>query len=183
MTAPLNFPLSRRRFLASGGLVTTATRLAPRRLLAADGLVERARKSGTTASITVQKLRGDVSVLPGLRRKYRSAFGQRWKTSHRRRRCRLAAQDCRCARGHRPRSHQLVTVREQDRGPQEAGQVPRRNCRCQADRCLRREMGWWLRGARQIYRAGLPRRFAYKLCSPSEPRSAMVRVDSRAGAR
>jgi glyoxylase-like metal-dependent hydrolase (beta-lactamase superfamily II) len=58
--------ISRRRFLASTGMVTTAALLSPRHLFAQDeGLVQTARKTAAAATITVQKLRGNVSVLMG----------------------------------------------------------------------------------------------------------------------
>jgi len=61
--------ISRRRFLASTSLAATAL-LAPRHFfeedeVAAPGLVEKARKGAATATITVQRLRGNVSVLMG----------------------------------------------------------------------------------------------------------------------
>jgi glyoxylase-like metal-dependent hydrolase (beta-lactamase superfamily II) len=58
--------ISRRRFLTSTSLAATVGLLAPRSLFAqGDGLVQTARKTAATANITVQKLRGDVSVLMG----------------------------------------------------------------------------------------------------------------------
>ncbi len=58
--------LSRRRFLASGGLAAAAVCIAPRRLLAEeDNLVPNAFKEAATAKIEVQKLRRNISVLLG----------------------------------------------------------------------------------------------------------------------
>jgi glyoxylase-like metal-dependent hydrolase (beta-lactamase superfamily II) len=58
--------ISRRRFVASAGLAATAVCLAPHRLFGAEeSLVVAARKSGATANITVQALRGNVSALIG----------------------------------------------------------------------------------------------------------------------
>lgn len=70
---PINFAayISRRSFLASASLTAAAALVAPRTLLAeteevsAPGLVEKARKEAATAKVTVQKLRGNVSVLLG----------------------------------------------------------------------------------------------------------------------
>jgi glyoxylase-like metal-dependent hydrolase (beta-lactamase superfamily II) len=57
---------SRRRFLASASVAATIGLLAPRHLFADDnGLVETARRTAASANITVQKLRGNVSVLMG----------------------------------------------------------------------------------------------------------------------
>ncbi|HLK61043.1 MAG TPA: MBL fold metallo-hydrolase [Chthonomonadaceae bacterium] len=60
--------LSRRRFLAATGLVAAAGWLTPLRLYAQDasgGIVNLIRKEAATAKITVQSLRGNVSVLMG----------------------------------------------------------------------------------------------------------------------
>src|SRR5215468_152491 len=58
--------ISRRRFLASASMATTALLLTPRHLFAqAEGLVQTARKTAADATVTVQKLRGNVSVLMG----------------------------------------------------------------------------------------------------------------------
>jgi len=60
------FDISRRRFIASAGLAATAVCLAPHRILGEQqSLVTVARKSGETANITVQTLRGNVSALIG----------------------------------------------------------------------------------------------------------------------
>ena len=70
MTTALSF-ISRRRFLVSTGLTATAALLAPNDLFGQSdvvrvpGLVEPARKSGETATITVQALRGNISALLG----------------------------------------------------------------------------------------------------------------------
>lgn len=65
--------LSRRTFLASASVATAALLLGPRQLLAQDpsrtgaaplaGLVPTARRRAETASVTVEKLRGRISVL------------------------------------------------------------------------------------------------------------------------
>jgi glyoxylase-like metal-dependent hydrolase (beta-lactamase superfamily II) len=75
MTVHSGIGVSRRQFVASGSLAVTAALLAPRRLFAqtdqteqiqVHGLVEAARqKEGAAATITVQTLRGNVSVLMG----------------------------------------------------------------------------------------------------------------------
>jgi glyoxylase-like metal-dependent hydrolase (beta-lactamase superfamily II) len=66
MNTKLDPGISRRRFLTSSGLATTVALLAPRQLFAqGDGLVETARKTAAAATITVQALRGNVSVLMG----------------------------------------------------------------------------------------------------------------------
>ena len=66
MSTKLESDISRRRFLVSTGMVAAAGVLYPRDLLAqADGLVQTARKTAAAATITVQKLRGNVSVLMG----------------------------------------------------------------------------------------------------------------------
>jgi glyoxylase-like metal-dependent hydrolase (beta-lactamase superfamily II) len=66
MNTKLDCSISRRRFLTSSGLATTVALLAPRQLFAQDdGLVETARKTAATATITVQALRGNLSILMG----------------------------------------------------------------------------------------------------------------------
>src|SRR6201998_820163 len=66
MSAKLDSGISRRRFLISTSMAGTVGVLAPRNLLAQDdGLVQTARKTAAAATITVQKLRGNVSVLMG----------------------------------------------------------------------------------------------------------------------
>ena len=66
MTTKLDVRFSRRSFLASAGAATTMTWLAPRKLFAQDdGLVQTARRTAAASTITVQKLRGNVSVLMG----------------------------------------------------------------------------------------------------------------------
>ena len=66
MVARKSVEISRRQFLAAGGLTVAAVWLAPRTLLAQlDGLVENAFKEAATAKVTVQTLRRNVSVLLG----------------------------------------------------------------------------------------------------------------------
>src|SRR5712664_1878183 len=66
MSAKLDSGISRRRFLISASMAATVGVLAPRDLFAQDdGLVQTARKTAAAATITVQKLRGNVSVLMG----------------------------------------------------------------------------------------------------------------------
>ena len=71
MTVKQATAISRRSFLASTGLAATGALLAPRRLFAASdvvvarGLVEKARNEAASATITVQRLRGNVSLLMG----------------------------------------------------------------------------------------------------------------------
>src|SRR5258708_35398136 len=56
--------ISRRGFLAFAGAASSLALLAPRQLFAQDdGLVQMARRSAASANITVQKLRGNISVL------------------------------------------------------------------------------------------------------------------------
>jgi len=63
-TAPAE--ISRRQFLAAGGLTVAAACLVPRGLCAQkDDLVEHALKEATTAKVTVQTLRHNISVLYG----------------------------------------------------------------------------------------------------------------------
>ena len=58
--------ISRRRFITSTGLAMTAVCLYPQRVFcAAENMVVAARKSGEAANVTVQKLRGNVSLLIG----------------------------------------------------------------------------------------------------------------------
>jgi hypothetical protein len=66
MGAKLESGISRRGFLISTSMVAAVGVLYPRDLLAQDdGLVQTARKTGAAATITVQKLRSNVSVLMG----------------------------------------------------------------------------------------------------------------------
>src|SRR5260370_38466891 len=66
MDAKLDPGIYRRHFLTSTSLAHTIGLFAPRNLFAdEDGLVETARKTGAAATITVQALRGNVSVLMG----------------------------------------------------------------------------------------------------------------------
>jgi len=71
MTVKQATTISRRSFLASTGLAAPGALLAPRGLfaaadiIAAPGLVEKARNEAASAAITVQRLRGNVSVLMG----------------------------------------------------------------------------------------------------------------------
>src|SRR5260370_779825 len=66
MSANLDSGISRRRFLLSTSMAATVGVLAPRDLFAQeDGLVQTARRTAAAATITVQKLRGNVSVLMG----------------------------------------------------------------------------------------------------------------------
>src|SRR5215469_15300291 len=71
MTSSLGSNISRRRFVALTGLAGAATLVASRSISAladavsAPGLVEKARKEAASATITVQRLRGNVSVLIG----------------------------------------------------------------------------------------------------------------------
>ncbi|HWY41438.1 MAG TPA: MBL fold metallo-hydrolase [Chthoniobacterales bacterium] len=58
--------ISRRRFIASAGLATTAVCLVPHRMFGGEeSLVVAARKSGEAANVTVRALRGNVSALIG----------------------------------------------------------------------------------------------------------------------
>jgi glyoxylase-like metal-dependent hydrolase (beta-lactamase superfamily II) len=71
MTTELDNRISRRRFLASTSLATAVGLLVPRALFAgtevvsAPGLVEKARNEAASATITVERLRGKISVLMG----------------------------------------------------------------------------------------------------------------------
>ena len=58
--------ISRRRFLVSTSMVTTVALVAPRHVFAQDqGLVQAARKTAASDKVTVQKLRGNISILMG----------------------------------------------------------------------------------------------------------------------
>jgi len=66
MSTKLDCDISRRRFLTSTSVAATVGLLAPGHLFAqGDGLVQTARKTAAAATVTVQKLRGNVSVLMG----------------------------------------------------------------------------------------------------------------------
>src|SRR5215470_4541225 len=66
MTKILDVRISRRCFLASASAGTTVALLSPRKLFAQDdGLVQTARRTAAAATVNVQKLRGNVSVLMG----------------------------------------------------------------------------------------------------------------------
>ena len=66
MNTKLDPSISRRHFLVSTSLATTVALLAPRHVFAQDeGLVQTARKTAAAATINVQKLRGNISVLLG----------------------------------------------------------------------------------------------------------------------
>ena len=66
MSTELAVRVSRRNFLASASAATTIAWLAPSKLFAQeDGLVQTARRTAATDKITIQKLRGNVSVLLG----------------------------------------------------------------------------------------------------------------------
>ena len=66
MSTTLDSGISRRRFLISTSMAATVGLLAPRNLLAQDdGLVQTARRTAAAATISVQKLRGNTSVLMG----------------------------------------------------------------------------------------------------------------------
>src|SRR5215472_14723448 len=71
MTSNLGSNISRRRFVALTGLAGAATLVASRSIFAladavsAPGLVEKARKEAASATIAVQRLRGNVSILMG----------------------------------------------------------------------------------------------------------------------
>ena len=67
MSTELAIRISRRNFLASASAATTIAWLAPSKLFAQeDGLVQTARRTAATDKITIQKLRGNVSVLLGV---------------------------------------------------------------------------------------------------------------------
>jgi glyoxylase-like metal-dependent hydrolase (beta-lactamase superfamily II) len=66
MNTKLDPSISRRHFLVSTSLGTTVALLAPRHVFAQDeGLVQTARKTAAAATINVQKLRDNISVLLG----------------------------------------------------------------------------------------------------------------------
>ena len=66
MSAKLDCGISRRRFLTSTSMAASVGLLAPSYLFDQDdGLVQTARKTAAAATITVQKLRGNISVLMG----------------------------------------------------------------------------------------------------------------------
>src|SRR5215469_5220716 len=71
MATPLNHGMSRRSFLQSTGLAAAAGLIAPRNLFArmeavsAPGLVEKARREAANATVTVERLRDNISVLIG----------------------------------------------------------------------------------------------------------------------
>ena len=66
MTTKISFPVSRRSFLAYASVATAVALVAPRKLFAQDdGLVQTARRTAASDTVTVQKLRGNVSVLLG----------------------------------------------------------------------------------------------------------------------
>src|SRR5215472_19360426 len=66
MSTELAVRISRRNFLASASAATTIAWLAPSNLFAQeDGLVQTARRTAATDKITIQKLRGNVSILLG----------------------------------------------------------------------------------------------------------------------
>src|SRR5437762_9971069 len=66
MSTTVDSGISRRRFLISTSMAATVGLLAPRNLLAQDdGLVQTARKTAASVTVSVQKLRGNVSVLMG----------------------------------------------------------------------------------------------------------------------
>jgi len=66
MTTKLDVRVSRRCFLASASGATALAFVAPLKLFAEDdGLVQTARRTAVASTVTVQKLRGNVSVLMG----------------------------------------------------------------------------------------------------------------------
>ena len=66
MTAILDVRISRRSFLGSASAATAVALVAPRKLFAQDdGLVQTARRTAAASTVTVQNLRGNVSVLLG----------------------------------------------------------------------------------------------------------------------
>jgi glyoxylase-like metal-dependent hydrolase (beta-lactamase superfamily II) len=66
MNPNLDPGISRRRFLVSTSMATTVALLAPRHIFAqGEGLVQTARKTAAAATVTVQQLRGKISVLMG----------------------------------------------------------------------------------------------------------------------
>src|SRR5215475_13736236 len=63
----LNLGISRRRFLASTSAAAGVALLVPRRLFGqSEGLVQTARRTAEASTVTVQKLRGNISVLMGV---------------------------------------------------------------------------------------------------------------------
>jgi len=66
MSAKLDVGISRRSFIASASSAAAVAFVAPRRLFAQDdGLVQTARRTASTDTVTAQKLRGNISVLLG----------------------------------------------------------------------------------------------------------------------
>src|SRR5258708_8362455 len=66
MTTILDLRISRRCLLRYTSAATAVALVAPRKLFAQDdGLVQTARRTAAASTITVQKLRGNVSVLMG----------------------------------------------------------------------------------------------------------------------
>jgi glyoxylase-like metal-dependent hydrolase (beta-lactamase superfamily II) len=66
MNTKLDARVSRRRFLVSTTMTTSIALVDPRHLVAQnDGLVQPARKTAAAATVTVQRLRGNISVLMG----------------------------------------------------------------------------------------------------------------------
>jgi glyoxylase-like metal-dependent hydrolase (beta-lactamase superfamily II) len=66
MSTKLDPGITRRHLLVSTCMAATAAILAPRHAFAqGDGLVQTARKTASTDKVTVQKLRGNISVLMG----------------------------------------------------------------------------------------------------------------------
>jgi glyoxylase-like metal-dependent hydrolase (beta-lactamase superfamily II) len=66
MSATLDFGFSRRSFLTSASAAAAVAFVTARRLFAQDeGLVQTARRTASTDTVTVQKLRGNISVLLG----------------------------------------------------------------------------------------------------------------------
>ena len=64
--SPRSLKISQRRFISSAGLAATAVCVVPHRVFGAEeSLVVAFRKAGETANITVQALRGNVSILIG----------------------------------------------------------------------------------------------------------------------
>ena len=66
MASKPSLDISRRQFLAAGGLTVAAACITPRSLIAqTDGLVGGAFKEAAAAKVTVQNLRRNISVLLG----------------------------------------------------------------------------------------------------------------------
>src|SRR6202034_484045 len=66
MIPDASLDISRRQFLAAGGLTVAAASLAPKRLIAqASSIVPGAFKEAATAKVTIQNLRRNISVLFG----------------------------------------------------------------------------------------------------------------------